>query len=550
MATLTTNPDRAISFGSFDIADLSGDYLYLATATAWRTGPFGSDLGTHVEFLGVGFTYTGGALTGGTINTIISRTSGAIDYQISDLSMPAATYHGYSAVGESEDFLGVLFNGNDTLTGSNLDDSLMGFKGADHLDGLDGDDLLDGGAGSDTLVGGKGDDTYIIDSVGDVIQEKSGSYADLVWSSINVDLTKAAFDGIEHASLYGNANLSVTGDSASNMIHGNGGNNKLIGNAGNDQIWGNAGNDAIDGGTGGDYMYGGSGDDTYTVDSIVDTVSESDYFGEDLGGKDTVFSSTKTFTLPDYVENLTLTGTAQTGYGNDLANILKGNATANYLDGKGGADKMSGGDGDDWYLVDDSKDKITETSTGGTADTVFSQTTYSLSNYIEDLSLLGNGAIDGKGNGSANSLYGNTADNSLDGAAGNDRLFGGAGDDALIGGSGNDDLFGGAGDDTVDTSLGNDKVLYASAADGFDVILGFDGNATGGQDRLDLTGYFIDLGVAVNERAERVGVSDNGAVVDVWIDTDGDNFLDVKIAEIHTIDVIKVNEDIDVASGI
>jgi hypothetical protein len=34
--------------------------------------------------------------------------------------------------------------------------------------------------------------------------------------------------------------------------------------------------------------------------------------------------------------------------------------------------------------------------------------------------------------------------------------------------------------------------------------------------------------------------------VDVWLDYDGDGGFDFQIAEIHTLDVIKVNEDIEV----
>ena len=39
---------------------------------------------------------------------------------------------------------------------------------------------------------------------------------------------------------------------------------------------------------------------------------------------------------------------------------------------------------------------------------------------------------------------------------------------------------------------------------------------------------------------------DNGAVVDGWIDTDGNKSLDTKIVEIHTTDVLKVGEDVTV----
>jgi len=123
-------------------------------------------------------------------------------------------------------------------------------------------------------------------------------------------------------------------------------------------------------------------------------------------------------------------------------------------------------------------------------------------------------------------------------------ISGGDGDDTLIGGAGNDLLFGGKGSDTIDVSLGNDTVSMTNKLDGFDIILGFDGNATGGQDELNLAGYFSTLGVADSDRAERVGIIDNGAVVDVWIDKDGNGSLDAKVAEIHTTDAITLGADI------
>lgn len=128
----------------------------------------------------------------------------------------------------------------------------------------------------------------------------------------------------------------------------------------------------------------------------------------------------------------TLTG----GAGND---ILLGGAGNDRLDGQGGTNLLIGGDGDDTYVVRSVRDKIDEKVDGG-MDTVESSITWALGSNLEKLTLTGNAAINGTGNGLDNVLIGNSAKNTLTGGAGNDRIYGGAGVDKLIGGTG-DDLY-------------------------------------------------------------------------------------------------------------
>ena len=91
-------------------------------------------------------------------------------------------------------------------------------------------------------------------------------------------------------------------------------------------------------------MYGGPGYDSYYVDSMRDKVIEDAH-----QGFDTVFSSVSTYPewLPRNVENLTLTGKAFFGGGNDLNNVITGNAFANALHGYGGSDRLFGAAGND-----------------------------------------------------------------------------------------------------------------------------------------------------------------------------------------------------------
>ena len=105
-------------------------------------------------------------------------------------------------------------------------------------------------------------------------------------------------------------------------------------------------------------------------------------------GTDSVTSSVD-HTLGLNVENLTLTGTAANGTGNDLANTLAGTAQANTLDGDAGADETIGLRGNDSYVVDDANDAVAEVAGGGTADTVRSSIDYTLGAEVENLTLTG-----------------------------------------------------------------------------------------------------------------------------------------------------------------
>ncbi|AKE63138.1 Alkaline phosphatase [Microcystis aeruginosa NIES-2549] len=136
-------------------------------------------------------------------------------------------------------------SGNDNLIGGNLDDTLKG--GA-------GDDILNGGTGVDILQGGVGDDSYIIDELGDTINENASEGKDLIQASVSYSIETIA--NVENITLTGTNNLSATGNSLNNTLTGNSGNNTLTGNAGNDTLEGGAGNDSLNGGDGNDRLIG------------------------------------------------------------------------------------------------------------------------------------------------------------------------------------------------------------------------------------------------------------------------------------------------------
>lgn len=219
--------------------------------------------------------------------------------------------------------------------------------------------------------------------------------------------------------------------------------------------------DILDGGEGIDTMSGGFGNDIYIVDNVEDVIEELE--GQ---GTDTVKSSVS-YTLASTLEHLILTGTKDiNGTGNDKSNRITGNNGNNVLfsgdgndtlDGGDGIDTLVGGEGNDTYIIHNSSDVIIEDGST-TTDIVKSYVSYTLSNNLENLYLVGLGNLTGTGNSLNNLIVGN---------AGNNLLIGGAGNDTLNGAEGNDTLEGGLGDDTyyVDSVLDVIKELSNQGTD-------------------------------------------------------------------------------------
>lgn len=219
----------------------------------------------------------------------------------------------------------------------------------------------------------------------------------------------------------GSGNDTLSGGDGDDTIDAGGGNDTLEGGAGDDNLFGGAGNDAIEGGAGNDNLFGGTGNDN-------------------IAGGD----------------------------GDDI------------LDGGSGPDRMTGGAGNDLYYVDNKKDVVNETDNAGTSDTVpavnlsdlgsqidtvVSSVKYTLTNYVENLTLAESSAkIAGTGNGLGNLITGNAGSNKLSGLAGNDTLDGGAGADKLTGGEGQDAFrfsnLASGGTDTVTDFAAGDQLAF------------------------------------------------------------------------------------------
>jgi Ca2+-binding RTX toxin-like protein len=288
----------------------------------------------------------------------------------------------------------------------------------------------------------------------------------------------------------------------------------------NDTIYGQGAGDIINGLGGNDIIYGDMRPNgTFPPNQGNDTLNGGD-------GNDILFGDGGNDTLNGGTGNDTLNG----GLGNDT---LNGGTGIDLLNGGTGVDNMNGGDGNDTYIVDNVFDVVKESfddATGGTADTVQSSVSYSLSPGtvgqqgfgIENLTLTGVAAINATGNAKANILTGNSGNNilsglggndTLNGNSGNDTLLGGDGNDTLNGGSGNDFFVGGSGKDIMTGGLGNDIFDFNSVTDSLpgllnrDVITDFNGGGVFFGDQIDLSTIDANVFLANNQAFTYIGSS-------------------------------------------
>lgn len=385
-----------------------------------------------------------------------------------------------------------LVNGAATVSaGGVASDKLIGIE---DLWGTGGADTITGDANANTIVGGMGNDT-LNGGVGIDTIDYSDHYASVVLTLGGATVTSATIAAeIDHIVNFENARGGYGADS----LTGNAAANSLWGLGGVDTLKGAGGNDVLDGGAGGDLLDGGSGTDTAsyagaTIGVTASLVTPSTNTNDALG--DTYIS----------IENL---------IGSDHDDRLNGNSSANVLDGGKGADKLSGGSGNDTYVLGAESDSVTDSSG---IDTITSTITRSLAGYttIEKLTLLGSAAINGTGNGLANTITGSTGKNTLSGGTGNDTLNGGLGIDKL---------FGGADDDTFvfNTKLGSTNI---DVIDDFvvadDRIVLDDDIFTKVGSVGDLTASAFYIGAKAHDTNDRI-IYDQ-LTGKLWYDADGSN---------------------------
>ena len=410
--------------------------------------------------------------------------------------------------------------GADELRGGNDHDWLMGEVGDDRLYGEAGDDILDGDSGDDTLEGGSGNDVYrfsrgwgrdsisnndstagrrdvieFVDMTSAEVVLRRDSYNRLLITSAdgNDQITVSNFFIADGANSYlinelrfadgtvwdlaaikqavlaatgsddtiyahesgdvissGGANDVVYAKGGDDIVDGGAGNDNLQGEAGNDTLLGNVGDDTLNGGAGNDILEGGVGNET------LDGGAGSDTYRFSAGwGRDTISNSDSSAGRKDVVEFLAGIATSDIRVIRSSNNLLLERigsddriSVVNHFSSTTNAiNEVRFADGTVWNqaeLLSRATAYVTPTAqtlNGDTTDNTISA---------------------GAGN---DTLSGKDGNDELSGQDGNDTLYGDNGDDALLGGAGDDTLYSNDGNDVLDGGSGNDSMTGGTGTD-------------------------------------------------------------------------------------
>lgn len=348
----------------------------------------------------------GDTLDGGTGND-------RVDYRSSDAGITIDLANNANNAGGHA--LGDTLSAIEEVYGSTFADTLSGDGNANILRGWSNDDVLIGLGGADTLDGGAGFDSadYSASAAGVTVTLNPGSGS-------GGDADGDILISIERVIGSLTQDDDLTGNSVANTLEGQGGNDTLRGEGGVDTLLGGTGDDLLYGGALGDVITGGTGTDTAAYDDTSQAVTISLTSNTGSGGEaeGDVLSG---------IENLIGSTANDTLLGDGGANRLDGSGGDDTLAGLGGADELVGGSGTDTADYGASAAAVTvdldgNTGTGGDAQ---GDTFSSIERVL--------------GSAGADSLTGDTGQNTLEGNDGDDVLTGLAGGDTLIGGDGVDE---------------------------------------------------------------------------------------------------------------
>lgn len=380
-------------------------------------------------------------------------------------------------------FYEIIAEGNLSINGSTHETTLtrIGYLINDKIINVEGSIHIDT---NDQVIGG----TIQHVTIGQAASAQATHGNSLpVFDKITIDITNASIDAVSFFTL-GWASIAGKSEGYTNLtlnklmtdIMANlSSSDTILGSSSADMIDGKEGNDTLDGGSGKDTLIGGNGNDTYIVDISSNGKYEDKLVEAKNAGTDTlayrsafgILSKAVTLKLVKNFENLDISQTGNTNFnltGDAGNNVLTGNDGDNVIDGGKGVDTLIGNAGNDTYVVDNAGDIVTEAVGEGT-DTVQVKIggtgSYTLTDNVENGSLLNKEVFDLTGNALVNTLVGNAKANTLIGLDGNDTLNGGKGNDTLNAGAGNDAMTGGAGADTFLWTLADAGTVGAAAVD-------------------------------------------------------------------------------------
>lgn len=169
MAKLEVGRGFFANFSTTPLATASGDIL-VANSDLIRI-----DAQDGIESFFGSFTYNQQGLPLGTILKYTLVPQGNTKYTISNANIDVLELRETAASGDPENFLKLIFRGNDSVIGAGLDDKMAGYRGNDVLKGRSGNDSLKGVDGSDTIFGGPGNDFLMGGSDRDVLYGGTGA---------------------------------------------------------------------------------------------------------------------------------------------------------------------------------------------------------------------------------------------------------------------------------------------------------------------------------------------------------------------------------------
>jgi Ca2+-binding RTX toxin-like protein len=263
-----------------------------------------------------------------------------------------------------------------------------------------------------------------------------------VRSSINYTLGT----NLENLVLTGAANLTGTGNTATNQITGNSGHNSLSGLAGNDVLSGERGQDDVNGGTGSDVI---------VIHSSVGTASDSARVAVTGTNNDRGEDVVRSFSLTQDTLRIAATNVSRFVHGTDTTT---GAAGAEVAGGRTAFSALTG-------LIELNQATDNNWTDRGDIAITFATPSSPLTESAFEARL----QYQLTGTTAANTLAGGGLADVLAGSGGNDALRGGGGNDTLVGGAGADTMLGGSGNDVFDFNGLSDLGLGATG----DVLSGW-----------------------------------------------------------------------------